>query len=228
MNKPNILVIDAETTGLVEPIGLVEASWAFVRYNEEYNEYTLDEESSHTFTTNPCRSINCAASAKHGIRDEDVTDDLPKIEDLPFPKEPCIFVAHNTPFDRPIFEPYLNVVDELCTLVLSRRLIHGPDNHQLATLACYCGLSRQISHRASGDVVHCAELLIWLLTKTGWTIDQMLAFYKQPWVCKFMPWGKHAGELMTDVPKSYLGWLSRQDLDRDMRTTVNYHLTGSI
>lgn len=220
----NILIADTETTGLESPIGLVEVAWAFLKYSEEFNEYFIEDGTDQCITVNPEMPITEGASAKHGIRDEDITPDLPTISEVEFPKEPCILVCHNIPFDRPLLEPYLNITNSICTLQLSRRLIHGCDNYQLGTLAAYLGLSRQISHRASGDVVHCAELLIHMLTKFSLTIDQALEFLNKPFVYNYMPWGKHKGLLMSDVPRGYLIWLSKQDLDNDMKSTVKYFL----
>lgn len=224
MNNLPIVVLDTETTGLEPPIGIVEVAWLNIKYNEEFNEYYIDEDSFQNHLVNPERHISESASAKHGIRDEHITPDLPVLSEVPLPKEPCLLVCHNVPFDRPLVEPYMNIEAELCTLQLSRRLIAGCDNHKLGTLAAYLGLSNQLSHRAGGDITHCAELLMWMLSKVNKDITWALEFLSMPFVFNTMPWGKHKGLSMCDVPKGYLAWLIKQDLDSDMRTTLKYYL----
>ena len=44
---------------------------------------------------------------------------------------------------------------------------------------------------------------------------------------KRMPFGKHQGIKMEDVPIDYLNWLSTTDLDEDLDYTVN-HLLNKI
>jgi uncharacterized protein (DUF3820 family) len=40
------------------------------------------------------------------------------------------------------------------------------------------------------------------------------------WITR-MPFGKHKGEPMADVPRSYLGWMQRSmDLDQDLAHTI--------
>ena len=39
-----------------------------------------------------------------------------------------------------------------------------------------------------------------------------------------MPFGKHMGEKMENVPLDYLKWLSTTELDGDMAYTVRYYL----
>lgn len=214
-----VYVMGCETTGIDEPIGVVEVAWA--RLYQEEGDWTFgDSFSSLIKSPYP---ISCPAGGVNGLRDEDLTN-APKLEEIEFPKGRIVFVGHNTKFDRPLLEPYLDIEEELCTLVLARRLIPGLENYKLPTISCACSLSRQLGHRAEADVTNTTELLIYLLEGTGWGMEKMVDFYKKPFVHKHMPFGKHAGELMKDVPMSYLAWLSKQDLDKDMRTTVDYEL----
>ena len=43
-----------------------------------------------------------------------------------------------------------------------------------------------------------------------------------------MPFGKHKGLKMAEVPMDYLEWLSGTDLDEDLAYTVRHYLGGSI
>lgn len=214
-----VLICDTETTGLEEPIGVVEVAW--IELIQEEGDWTMANSFS-SLVKSPY-PMTCGAGGVNQIRDEDLVD-APTLEELPFPEGEICFVSHNVPFDRPLLEPYLDIMEELCTLLLSRRLIPGVENYKLGTLACACGLSRGLPHRAKFDTELVGELLIYMLQGTGWGLEKMIEYYKKPHRFKHMPFGKHAGELMEDVPISYLAWLSGQDLDRDTRTTVDYYL----
>lgn len=221
MNNLPVFVLDTETTDLETDRGVAEVAWVELLHNEEFNEYYLGE--AESFLVNPEKSMSAEASAINGIHNSDITDDLPTLAEVPFPKEPCIFVAHNAQFDLHTLASHLDVKAELCTLTLSRRLISGCESHQLGCLAVHCELSRALSHRAGGDVTHCAELLIYMLSKYNMNIEQMLEFYNKPWVHNYMIWGKHRGKLFSEVPSGYLYWLSTlPDLDKDMRCSVDY------
>ena len=39
-----------------------------------------------------------------------------------------------------------------------------------------------------------------------------------------MPFGKHKGQKMDQVPTDYLNWLKKTDIDEDLAYTVQYHL----
>ncbi len=109
----------------------------------------------------------------HGLTSAD-TDDAPDfpevwrqiapaIEDLPL-------VAHNSPFD----EGCLRAVHELygmpypgytfyCTCRASRRLMPQLVNHQLHTVAAYCGYDLVNHHHALADAEACAQIALRIL-----------------------------------------------------------------
>lgn len=214
-----VLIADTETTGLEEPIGVVEVAW--IELVQEEGDWTL-KNSFSSLVKSPY-PITCGASGLHGIKDEQLVNE-PTLEELPWPQGPVCLVSHNVSFDRPLVEPYMDIQEELCTMILARRLIKGMENYKLTTLACACELSSGLSHRAQLDAINVGELLIYMLQGTKWSVEKMLDFYKKPYVARTMPFGKHAGLPMEEVPIPYLAWLSGQDLDRDTRTTVDYYL----
>jgi len=219
MNKPRIFVMDTETTGLEDDKAIVEVSWV------EINDRGMAVGVPTVHTVDPEKPINCAAAGVHGIRDEDIkSGKFPKITEIQFPEGPIILAAHNTAFDRPLLEPHVNIVDELCTLRLSRRLLPDAPDHKLATLLCYCDLPAMVSHSAGMDVLQTSFLLKYLCQGAEMSVEDLIPWAKEPLVLQLMPWGKHKGERMRDVPKSYMSWLSKQDLDIDMRATVNYYM----
>lgn len=79
-------------------------------------------------------------------------------------------VAHNRPFDesclRAVFAEYDLVYPEypfLCTLAAARRKLPALENHQLHTVAQYCGYLLKNHHHALADAEACAWIAMQLL-----------------------------------------------------------------
>lgn len=110
----------------------------------------------------------------HGLTMEDVDDALPfpdvwkqiapRLEGLPL-------VAHNCPFDesclRAVFDEYhmeYPGYEFHCTCRAARRLLGDQvENHQLHTVAAYCGYYLQNHHHALADAEACAMIALKLL-----------------------------------------------------------------
>jgi len=52
-------------------------------------------------------------------------------------------------------------------------------------------------------------------------VEHMIEISSKPSLIKRMPFGKHRGIKMEDVPVDYLNWLSTTDLDEDLEYTVS-------
>ena len=52
----------------------------------------------------------------------------------------------------------------------------------------------------------------------------MLKISNAPVMVARMPFGKHKGQKMDQVPTDYLNWLKKTDIDEDLAFTVQYHL----
>ncbi len=110
----------------------------------------------------------------HGLTMEDVKDAKtfpevwkqiePKIQGLPF-------VAHNSPFDesclRAVFEEYKMDYPDYefhCTCRAAREKLKDVlPNHQLHTVASYCGYDLKNHHHALADAEACAAIALKLL-----------------------------------------------------------------
>lgn len=110
----------------------------------------------------------------HGLTLEDVAD-APEFPDVWSQVEPLIeglpLVAHNCQFDesclRAVFEKYVMDYPEYefyCTCRASRRKLKGVlPNHQLHTVAAYCGYDLTKHHNALADADACAAIALELL-----------------------------------------------------------------
>lgn len=83
----------------------------------------------------------------------------------------AVLVAHNSNFDLPllnreiarIFPGYRMRNPELCTVSLARRLVSNSEGHNLDALADHFGIENPERHRAAGDALTTARILLRLL-----------------------------------------------------------------
>jgi DNA polymerase III epsilon subunit family exonuclease len=83
----------------------------------------------------------------------------------------AVLVAHNSSFDLPlvnreiarVFPGYRLRNHELCTVDLARRLVSNSDGHNLDALADHFGIENPERHRAAGDALTTARILLRLL-----------------------------------------------------------------
>lgn len=90
-----------------------------------------------------------------------------KLEDLPL-------VAHNSPFDEGCLKAVHQAYDLAypkynfyCTCRLSRRMYPFLVNHQLQTVAAYCGYDLTHHHHAMADAYACAHIAIAMMREKG-------------------------------------------------------------
>ena len=213
--KTRFLVVDTETTGLKPPIGVAEIAWCEL-------EEDLNIVSEFSSLVNPMIPIEPGASAVNAITD-DLVADAPKIHELPWPSEPVVLICHNTAFDRPLVEPFLDIVDEICTLRLARRLLPDAESHKLSVLNAYCELEPSLAHRALLDTRMTIGLLDYMAEGSGMGMVELIEWLKKPVKFKRLPFGKFKGTPVDRVPYSYLRWMkSLPDLDDDMRATLSH------
>jgi DNA polymerase III epsilon subunit family exonuclease len=83
----------------------------------------------------------------------------------------AVLVAHNSSFDLPllnreiarVFPGYGLRNHELCTVNLARHLVLNSDGHNLDALADHFGIENPERHRAAGDALTTARILLYLL-----------------------------------------------------------------
>lgn len=183
------VVCDVETTGS-DPRNdrIIEIACVVVRSGEI-------SERVHTLI-NPHRFIPPFITQLTGITNADVAsapaecDVMPFIAKL-FCRPEVVFVAHQEQFDwRFISEAFrrcgleISQVPRLCTLRLARRLLPNTCKKNLGALAEYFGVRLSERHRANGDAVATAEILLHLLEHADSrgleTLEALLRFQYQP------------------------------------------------
>lgn len=222
MEEVKFLVADVETTGTDPKTDkIVELAWVEMTQDLEYV-----PGSEFSSIVNPERDIPCGAAGIHGIRNSVIEEENPPtIDQIEFPDSPLVLVCHNIPFDVQFLSPHMNVVDTICTLQMSRRLIPGSDNHKLSTLSCYLDLPKQNSHEAMGDVWDCGNLLAFMCSELEWSLDDMLAYSKEDLILETCTVGKKwTGKPWSEVDSGYLRWILSNEFDPDTMNTARYWL----
>lgn len=225
----NIVFFDTETTG-ANP-----ATAKIVELGYVVTDADLNILNSWRTLVDPEMPIPADASGVHHITDADVYDapTLGQIGEVclaPLQHPGVILVAHNAPFDLQVAAGLLGAeYRSIDTLQLAKRYIPDAPNHKLGTLMYYCGLTRRKNtHSAVEDCMICRDLLMHIMTITGKSIDELITASSEPLVIRIMPFGKHKGMKMEDVPLDYLKWALREmsNLDANLRHTMQKLVRG--
>lgn len=213
------IIFDVETSGLGPGSAVVEIGWQEV--DDSFSIVDKDES-----LIDPQVPISASAAGVHGIMDHDVADSptleeyMTVVHEMPFMGEDVMFIAHNAKFDVGYLGQWVNVKKTLCSLKLARKLWPDSPDHKLQTLRVFLGLpyTKGDAHSAMSDVEVVRQLLLRAHIDFGLSLEQMEAKANEPVVISIMPFGKHKGTPMRDLPKSYREWaLKNLDLDPDLR-----------
>jgi DNA polymerase-3 subunit epsilon len=122
---------------------------------------------------NPMRSIPPFIIGLTGITEEMVESAPPASEVMPAVRDfigSTVLVAHYTPFDVPFLSHYIRKAtgstlrnQTLCTCRLARRILPHLRSKGLTSVADYFGIHVENRHRAAGDALATAKILILFL-----------------------------------------------------------------
>lgn len=206
-----IIYFDTETTGLrPESESIIELA-----------AYNSSSDSSFCEFINPGKPIPPESSAIHNITDAMVADaeGFEVIGDrfLEFCNGPCVLVAHNgIGFDLPFLKAeYARYGKELPSewifldsLKWARRFRPDLPKHTLQYLREYFGIEANNAHRALDDVLILKQVFELMIDDLS--IEQVLALMNEKGPKQNldkMPFGKHRGVALSEVPSSYIAWL---------------------
>ncbi len=219
---PKILIIDTETTGFAEPVEPIEVAWVQLDAGPMASDLDLSLDLTGKFVQRyqPSQPISFGAMATHHITEDDLVG-CPPSTDFALPEETAFLIGHNIDFDwNVIGKPD---VPRICTLALSRRLWPDEMGHSLGAMM-YRLLDEKKeardllkdAHSAYQDVLLTRLLLKHILQKMPKvrTWERLWEASERARIPVTMPFGKHKGTAIADLPADYCDWLLKQtDMD---------------
>lgn len=167
---------------------------------------------------NPGCPIPPEATAIHHISDEMVAD-APTFkviaeEFVQFCPSETVLIAHNNDaFDKLFMEqefkraevafPPYRFID---TLKWARKYRGDLPRHTLQSLREVYGFPSNQAHRALDDVIVLHQVFSAMIDDLS--MEKVMELLAKPQVLTKMPFGKHQGKMLSDVPKDYVTWLS--------------------
>nr|BFD60754.1 hypothetical protein CKG001_28610 [Bdellovibrio sp. CKG001]BFD64167.1 hypothetical protein BdHM001_28480 [Bdellovibrio sp. HM001]BFD68361.1 hypothetical protein HAGR004_33830 [Bdellovibrio sp. HAGR004] len=161
LNEYTYVAFDTETSGAY-PIGFDVVEFGAVKW------YKGEEVGRLQFLFKPRELMSDFIIGIHGITNEMVKDApliSEKIQEIHEFFKGAVVMAHHAPFDLGFMaidfeKAFLPVLTEpaLCTSLLSRKWIHGVDNHKLQTLVKHLGIDGGQAHRAYDDAKACLHV----------------------------------------------------------------------
>jgi len=167
---------------------------------------------------NPGIPIPPEATAIHNITNEMVSN-APGFKEIAeefiaFCPPQAVLIAHNNDsFDKLFLEqefkrsglafPEFRFID---TLKWARKYRGDLPRHTLQSLREVYGFPSNQAHRALDDVIILHQVFSAMIDDLS--METILELLGRPQVLSRMPFGKHQGKLLADVPKDYVAWLA--------------------
>jgi len=213
------IIFDTEATGIKEPV-LIEAAWLEL---ESIEPFAVTNPFVQRY--NPGKQISLGALATHHIMDEELVD-CPPASSFRLPDDVSYIIGHNVDFDWEVIgKPEIK---RICTLVLARKLWPELDSHTQGALLYYLernSAREQLrnAHSALTDVGICAVILDHICQQLGVkTVEDLYGESEKARIPTTMPFGKHKGMLLKDLPSDYKEWLLGQaDIDPYLRRALS-------
>jgi DNA polymerase III epsilon subunit-like protein len=188
---------------------------------------------------------------------EEAVDDFDKILETIGSPDDTLIVAHNVDYDKGVFEARYNTskaldYDWVCTLRMARKLFKDDPTVEKYTLG-YLRYRFDLDvaddlpmHRASADAYVAAKLFEYLLEVAEEqgvfdnlmdTRARLIEWLAEPIVTTIMPFGKHKGKKLTEVPADYWAWAldnmnslneNHDDYDADFAASVINAFDGQL
>lgn len=199
---------DTETTGIkAEKEHIIEIAAFDPVLNRHFEKFV-----------NPGRPIPREATAIHHITDEMVAS-APSFKEvgaefIAFCEGDVVLIAHNNDnfdfhFLRIEFERHHLQMPSwkfLDTLKWARKYRPDLPRHTLQFLREIYGITANTAHRALDDVIILHQLFQFLIDDLS--IEEVYTLLNRPRSIQHMPFGKHQGQPLNQIPPAYIQWLA--------------------
>jgi len=205
---PQAVIFDVEATDKNDAVIIEAASLDVTSLNP------LEVGNPWVQRYNPGKPISLGALATHHIMDEELVH-CPASSSFRLPAGTKYLIGHNIDFDWvAIGKPE---VKRICTLALARSLWPDLDSHTQSALLYY--FERETArdqlrnaHSALADVWICSKIVGQIIDKLHpASFDALWEMSEKARIPTIMPFGKHKGESISQVPTDYKQWMLRQD-----------------
>lgn len=194
------IIFDTETTGLNEP-EIVSAAWV--------DAFSIGVEPTHQFFK-PSKEIELGAVATHCIFPY-MLESCPPSADFQLPSGVEFLVGWNIDFDwMAIGSPDVKRIDLCC---IARKLYQGLDSYSQTAIYLHLfgmtPVTRQVvmsAHSAAADVQMCKRIFEHILDVEDLSLSEYWNLSEESRVPTEMPFGKHKGLHMSEVPPDYRRW----------------------
>lgn len=216
-----IIILDTETTGKVDPQP-IQVAWMEIQFldTEKYpgGGFETVHHSNFVEGYRPSKPIEFGAMATHHIVDEDLVF-CKSWDEAKIPEWAGYMVGHNVDYDWKVLGLPPDI-KRICTLALARWAWPDAESHSLSALTYMLSQDRrftrsqlQRAHDAAVDVNLTADLLFEIMKakKIDWNPEALWSASQIARIPTTMPFGKHKGTKIKDLPKDYINWVLRQD-----------------
>lgn len=248
MTRPiNIRVLDFETSDLPENGGvIIEAGYTdidLIPHNGGWHiEWRCKHPTSIRFGLPPDLTIDLAAKATHHIQEAELTglspfnnlDALSLLQcEAGTTRQFDYIVAHQAAFERQMLLRYLSLSDIqskfICTMKAARRVYPSSPKDSLQYLRYYANLERGLKdprcdppHAAGPDTWLTAMLFAEMVENLHVSPNEMAGLTIAPKYYHTCPLGEHKGKPWSEIPFSYLIWMTEKakDMDADIKNAA--------
>ena len=215
-----IIVLDTETTGVTPSDRIVELAWIEIDQN-------LNEVDRFRTLVDPEMLISPSAMGVHHITDADVESapTIAQVFSVVRPKEfdgdQVVLVGHNCEFDCRYVQDHIPVKEQVCTLRLARHFWPDAPDHKLQTMRYFHKLrGGKGAHGALEDCETTLALLRHICGEQKIGLEWIRRLCRGTLRVHRIPFGKHRGSKISELPRGYKVWLLGTDLDPDLRAAV--------
>lgn len=213
------LILDTETHSLNGyPIEIAYVPVQLDQHGLRFDEAKIYDQ---YFSLDQGLTIHIASMAVHHILPQDLVGKA-NFREFRLPDETVYLIGHNIDYDvNAIAKCGQNIqnIKPICTLALARNIWPQLESHSLSTLSYFISddyhSTRQLlknAHNAKTDILLTARLLEKIIAHyQSQDMEQLFAQSQKARLPQFMPFGKHKGQPLTEIPIDYLQWLLRQD-----------------
>jgi len=209
--------------------------------------YTTDQDKSkyvilNTYV-NPLMQIDKGASDVHGITaDKVMTAPLYTViawqinlivKTMKEMDKTYLVTMNGQAFDVPMIDqcnggnPVFEGIDHIDVFTIANRYFPDLKSRKLGDLyKVFIGKELEGAHDATVDVMATLDVMEAMRKKLTMSYEDLSQQLKKPTPFSVMPFGKHKGKLIDEVPRSWAVWMNKQEgsMSPDLRATIDYIL----